>query len=39
MSFNSRMDNGYYIDEIDTKNKNIIKEGEAKKDIEDVRLK
>ena len=36
MSFSSRMDNGYYIDEIDTNNRNIIKEGEAKKDIEDV---
>jgi nucleotide-binding universal stress UspA family protein len=37
MSFSSRTNNDYYNDEIDTnKNANIIKEGEAKKDIEDV---
>ena len=37
MSFSSRTNNGYYSDEIDTNNNaNIIKEGEAKKDIEDV---
>jgi|GEM_PF-1301370 nucleotide-binding universal stress UspA family protein len=37
MSFSSRTNNGYYNDEIDTNNNaNIIKEGEVKKDIEDV---
>ena len=37
MSLSSRTNNDYHNDEIDTNNNtNIIKEGEAKKDIEDV---
>jgi nucleotide-binding universal stress UspA family protein len=40
MSFSSRTNNDYYNDEIDiNKNANTIKEGEAKKDIEDVMTK